>query len=116
MASFCYAMLALVSVGGGAHGDFVPHLSITVTFMLTLADVAILIFFFNHIATMIQLPMMIASIATKIGRRGRGNGPRQLVWNRRGARAVGRGIVGAVCRVWCPDPHTAQRLSSGYPT
>ncbi len=66
VASFCYAMLALVSVGGGVHGDFVPHLSITVTFMLTLADVAILIFFFNHIATMIQLPMMIASIATTI--------------------------------------------------
>jgi uncharacterized membrane protein len=28
---FCYAMIALVSVGGGPHGDFVPHLSITVT-------------------------------------------------------------------------------------
>ena len=33
-ATFCYAMLALVSVGGGPHGDFVPHLSITVTLML----------------------------------------------------------------------------------
>ena len=36
VASFCYAMISLVSVGGGPHGDFVPHLSITVTFMLTL--------------------------------------------------------------------------------
>jgi len=66
VASFCYAMIALVSVGGGPHGDFVPHLSITVTFMLTLVDVAILIFFLNHIATMIQLPVMIANIATTI--------------------------------------------------
>ena len=63
VASFSYAMIALVSVGGGPHGDFVPHLSITVTFMLTLADVAVLIFFLNHIASMIQLPVVIANIA-----------------------------------------------------
>src|SRR5579875_1201450 len=31
VASFCYAMITLVSVGGGPHGEFVPHLSITVT-------------------------------------------------------------------------------------
>jgi uncharacterized membrane protein len=63
VSSFCYAMVALVSVGGGPHGDFVPHLSITVTFILTLADVAVLIFFLNHIASMIQLPVVIARIA-----------------------------------------------------
>ena len=66
VASFCYAMVALVSVGGGPHGDFVPHLSITVTFMLTLADVAVLIFFLNHIASMIQLPVVIARIAATL--------------------------------------------------
>ena len=66
VASFCYAMVALVSVGGGPHGDFVPHLSITVTFMLTLADVAVLIYFLNHIATMIQLPVVIARIAGRL--------------------------------------------------
>ena len=66
VASFCYAMVALVSVGGGPHGDFVPHLSITVTFTLTLADVAVLIFFLNHIATMIQLPVVISRIATTL--------------------------------------------------
>jgi uncharacterized membrane protein len=63
VASFCYATISLVSVGGGPHGDFVPHLSITVTFILTLVDVAVLIFFFNHIAAMIQLPVVIARIA-----------------------------------------------------
>src|ERR1700753_2186922 len=66
VASFCYAMVALVSVGGGPHGDFVPHLSITVTFVLTLADVAVLIFFLNHIASMIQLPVVIARIAATL--------------------------------------------------
>ncbi len=63
VASFCYAMIALVSVGGGPHGEFVPHLSITVTLLFTLVDVAVLIFFFNHIASMIQLPVVIAKIA-----------------------------------------------------
>jgi uncharacterized membrane protein len=66
VASFCYATIALVSVGGGPHGDFVPHLSITVTFMLTLVDVAVLIYFLNHIATMIQLPVVIARIAGRL--------------------------------------------------
>ncbi|MBO0879304.1 MAG: DUF2254 domain-containing protein [Mycobacterium sp.] len=63
VATFCYAMITLVSVGGGPHGDFVPHLSITVTLMLTLADVGVLIYFLNHIATMIQLPVVVAGIA-----------------------------------------------------
>lgn len=63
VATFCYATISLVSVGGGPHGDFVPHLSITVTLVLTLADVAVLIYFLNHIASMIQLPVVIAGIA-----------------------------------------------------
>ncbi|WP_428342327.1 DUF2254 domain-containing protein [Mycobacterium sp.] len=66
VASFCYAIIALVSVGGGPHGDFVPHLSITVTLLFTLFDVAVLIYFLNHIATMIQLPVVIANIATTL--------------------------------------------------
>jgi uncharacterized membrane protein len=66
VASFCYAMIALVSVGGGPHGDFVPHLSITTTLLFTLFDVAVLIYFLNHIATMIQLPVVIANIATTL--------------------------------------------------
>ncbi len=66
VASFCFAMIALVSVGGGPHGDFVPHLSITVTLLFTLVDVAVLIYFLNHIATMIQLPVVIANIATNL--------------------------------------------------
>ena len=66
VASFCYAMITLVSVGGGPHGDFVPHLSITVTLTFTLFDVAVLIYFLNHIASMIQLPVVISNIATTL--------------------------------------------------
>jgi uncharacterized membrane protein len=63
VATFCFAVITLVSVGGGPHGDFVPHLSITVVLVLTLVDVGVLIYFINHIATMIQLPVVIATIA-----------------------------------------------------
>jgi uncharacterized membrane protein len=66
VATFCYAMTTLVSVGGGPHGDFVPHLSTTATLVLTLADVGVLIYFLNHIASMIQLPVVIARIAATL--------------------------------------------------
>ena len=63
VATFVYAILALVSIGSGSHGDFVPHLSITVTMALVLLDVAVLVVFIDHIAKSIQLPQVIASIA-----------------------------------------------------
>ncbi len=64
VATFCYTMITLVSVGGGGDkGDFVPHLSITVALVLTMANVGVLIYFLNHVAVMIQLPVVIAAIA-----------------------------------------------------
>jgi uncharacterized membrane protein len=63
VATFVYAILALVSIGPGKHGEFVPHLSITVTMALVLLDVAVLVVFIDHIAKSIQLPQVIASIA-----------------------------------------------------
>src|SRR5580692_4724739 len=63
VATFVYAVLALVAIGPGRRGDFVPHLSITVTLALTAADLGVLIFFIDHIAKSIQLPQVIASIA-----------------------------------------------------
>ena len=61
--TFVYAVLALGSVGQGSRGAFVPHISVTVTLALMLADVAVLIYFLHHIARQIQLPEVIASIA-----------------------------------------------------
>jgi uncharacterized membrane protein len=63
VATFVYAILALVSIAPGAHGEFVPHLSITLTMALVIADVAVLVLFIDHIAKSIQLPQVIASIA-----------------------------------------------------
>ena len=66
VATFVYAMLDLVAVGSGPKGDFVPHVSITVVLVLTMADVGVLIYFIHHIAIMIQLPQVIASIAADL--------------------------------------------------
>jgi uncharacterized membrane protein len=66
VATFVYAVLVLVSIGSGSHGDFVPHISVTVTFALTVADLAVLIYFIHHTAISIQLPQVIASIAADL--------------------------------------------------
>jgi uncharacterized membrane protein len=63
VATFVYSILALGSIGQGAHGEFVPHISITVMLVLMLADLAVLIYFLHHIAVQIQLPQVIAGIA-----------------------------------------------------
>jgi uncharacterized membrane protein len=68
VATFVYAVLALVSIGVGSHGPFVPHISITVTIALLVADLAVLIYFIHHIATQIQLPHVIAGISADLSR------------------------------------------------
>jgi uncharacterized membrane protein len=64
VATFFYAMLALISIGS----TFVPHLSVTVALALTAIDLGVLIYFIHHIATAIQLPAVIASIAHDLGK------------------------------------------------
>ncbi len=68
VATFVYAILTLIAVAPGAHGEFVPHLSITVTMLLVVLDVAVLVVFIDHIAKSIQLPQVIASIAGDLSR------------------------------------------------
>lgn len=66
VATFVYAVLALGSIQPGAHGDFVPHLSITVALGLLLVDVGVRILFTHRIAMSIQLPRVIAGIAEEL--------------------------------------------------
>ncbi|HTY30392.1 DUF2254 domain-containing protein [Mycobacterium sp.] len=63
VATFVYCVVALISIAPGDRGEFVPHISITTAFGLVLIDLAVLIYFIHHIATQIQLPQVIASIA-----------------------------------------------------
>src|SRR5689334_19439257 len=66
VATFVYAVLLLASIGVGSHGEFVPHLGVTVTLGLMVADLAVLIYFIHHTAVSIQLPQVIASIAADL--------------------------------------------------
>jgi uncharacterized membrane protein len=63
VATFTYAVLALGSITIYPHNNFAPHLSITVAEFMMLVDVAVLVYFINHIASSIQLPEVIAGIA-----------------------------------------------------
>ena len=67
VATFVYTTLVLISIGPGSAG-FVPHLSIAVSVGLVTLSMAILIYFIHHIATSIQLPQVIASIARDLSR------------------------------------------------
>ena len=72
--TFVYSVLVLASIGTGSHGDFVPHIGVTVTFGLMVADLAVLIYFIHHTAISIQLPQVIASIAGDLAEAIRGQG------------------------------------------
>lgn len=63
VATFVYAVLTLASIGPGSHGEFVPHVSVTLLLVLVLVDLGVLVYFIHHIAMSIQLPQVIASIA-----------------------------------------------------
>ncbi len=68
VATFVYAVLTLASIGPGSHGEFVPHISVTVLLILVLIDLGVLVYFIHHIAMSIQLPQVIASIASDLSR------------------------------------------------
>jgi uncharacterized membrane protein len=63
VATFTYSVLALGSITIYPHNGFAPNLSVTVAEFMMLIDVAVLIYFINHIAASIQLPEVIAGIA-----------------------------------------------------
>ena len=77
VATFVYAVLVLESVGEGSHGSFVPHIGVTVTLVLMVADMAVLIYFIHHTAVSVQLPRVIASIAADLAEaiKTQGGGP-----------------------------------------
>jgi uncharacterized membrane protein len=69
VATFVYTTLVLISIGPGSRGsDFVPHASITTSVALVTLSMGVLIYFIHHIATSIQLPQVIASIAKDLSR------------------------------------------------
>jgi uncharacterized membrane protein len=100
VATFVYAVLVLASIGVGSHGEFVPHVSVTVTLALMVADLAVLIYFIHHTAVSIQLPQVIASIAADLAEaikeQGSGNTEPHPKAGPTAAELVGRAEEGAV--------------------
>jgi uncharacterized membrane protein len=69
VATFVYALLTLVTIGGGNQdATFVPQISVTVALLLVFINVLVLIYFIHHIAVSIQLPVVISSIAGNLSR------------------------------------------------
>jgi len=68
VATFVYSVLALglITSGTGPFGNLVPHLTITIAEGLLFLDVAVLIYFIHHVAKSIQLPEVIAGIASDL--------------------------------------------------
>jgi uncharacterized membrane protein len=67
VSTFVFAVLTLGSIRtGGARGDFVPHVGVTVGLGLVLVDLGVLIYFIHHVATSIQLPQVVAGIAADL--------------------------------------------------
>jgi uncharacterized membrane protein len=63
--TFVYSVLVLGSINS-LSPTFVPHLSTSVAEALLLVDIGVLIYFIHHIAKSIQLPEVIAGIASDL--------------------------------------------------
>ena len=62
IATFLYCLFTLRVVRSGDSGSFVPHLSITIAFLLALASTAVLIYFIHHVSTSIQADSIITAV------------------------------------------------------
>ncbi|MCL4254785.1 MAG: DUF2254 domain-containing protein, partial [Anaerolineae bacterium] len=60
---FIYCLLVLRTV---RDAGFVPHLSVTVAILLALISIAVLIYFFHHIAVMLQAQTVVINIGTEL--------------------------------------------------
>lgn len=63
-ATFVFCLLVLRSIRSTDEGaEFVPQLSVSIAVGLTLLSVAVLVFFFHHVAVAIQAPRLVATVA-----------------------------------------------------
>lgn len=63
IATFTYGLLILRTVNGTEQNEFVPHISVFVDLLLSVASLGVLIYFINHTASSIQAESVIASVA-----------------------------------------------------
>lgn len=65
IAGFSYCLFVLREVGGPG-GDFVPRISVSIGFALTIASVGALVYFVHHAAALIQAQSIIADVAREL--------------------------------------------------
>jgi uncharacterized membrane protein len=63
IATFLYALLVLQTVTESEPSPFVPHISLVVALVLTLASLGWLVYFIHHVADSIQADTVIAEVA-----------------------------------------------------
>ncbi|MGB3770597.1 MAG: DUF2254 domain-containing protein [Rhodococcus sp. (in: high G+C Gram-positive bacteria)] len=66
--TFLYSLMVLRSIGDESvtDGPFVPTIAVNVAVLLAVLDVAVLVFFINHIATSIQVSTLSARVRTEL--------------------------------------------------
>ncbi|HEX8312499.1 MAG TPA: DUF2254 domain-containing protein [Chthoniobacteraceae bacterium] len=67
IAGFSYCLFVLRVVGGPG-GDFVPRISVTVGFALTIVSVGALVYFVHHASALIQAQSIIADVGRELDR------------------------------------------------
>lgn len=67
-ATFLYALIVLRSIRNESlsEGQFVPNIAVNVAVMLAVADVAVLVYFINHIAKSIQVSTLSARVRVEL--------------------------------------------------
>jgi uncharacterized membrane protein len=65
VATFTYCVLVLRTIRGPDEvgGAFVPQVAMTIAIAITLVSVAVLVYFFPHVAVTIQAPKVVATVA-----------------------------------------------------
>jgi uncharacterized membrane protein len=66
IATFTYCLLVLRTVNGTEEERFVPHASVTLGLLLSLASLGMLIYFFHHAAASIQAGNVIAAVSREL--------------------------------------------------
>ncbi len=67
VSTYLYCLLVLRTIRGEeSGGTFVPHLSVSVSVLLTVASLAVFIYFIHHAAQLIQVSHIIASVGTDL--------------------------------------------------
>ncbi len=62
IATFTYCLLVLRAVNGTEEHEFVPHLSVIIALLLTLASLGVLIYFIHHTSYSIQAETVVDSV------------------------------------------------------